>query len=161
MRIHCEFETLPGAGRPARIEVLPAPAGRKAKARRRLGFTPHTILVVDDHQATRELFARSLRELGCEVVEAEGPLQAKWLALTRGRIDLLLTDFRMPNMNGVQLAHWFRVRFPRCKVVLTSAAPWEVEPYLRSPHDLVLMQKKDAFSRLAGIVQDLLDELAA
>ncbi len=117
-------------------------------------------MVVDDHSAVRELFAHFLRELGYDVVEAEGPLQAQRLASARGRTDLLLTDFRMPEMNGVQLAQWFHLQFPLCKVVLASTAPWEAEAHLPSTHDFVLMQKKDAYHRLAGIVHDLLDKAA-
>jgi len=119
------------------------------------------ILVVDDHRAIRELFARFLRELGYEVLEAEGPLQAQRLAAARGRVDLLLTDFHMPDMNGVQLARWFHTRFPLGKVLLTTTAPAEVEPYLSAPQDFVLMAKTDAFDRLAGIVHELLDGSAA
>lgn len=120
-------------------------------------FTPSTILVVDDFRTIRELLARLLRRLGYEVLEAEGALQAQRLAEAQGSIDLLLTDFNMPGMNGVGLAQWFHTRFPRCQVVLTTAAPWEVEPYLAEPHDFVLMAKKDAFGCLEGIVSKLLN----
>jgi DNA-binding NtrC family response regulator len=123
-------------------------------------FAPSTILVVDDHRTIRELFVRFLRELGYEVLEAEGPWQAQWLAAAQGRVDLLLTDFHMPAMNGVQLAQWFQSRFPQGKVLLTSTAPWEVEPYLKELPDLVLLDKKDAFNRLKGILEGLLDRAA-
>ena len=154
------FEITHGGSPAARIELLATPAGRKPRTRRQFVLASHTILVVDDHPVVRELFASALRELAYEVVEAEGPLQAQRLALARGKIDLLLTDFRMPDMNGVQLAQWFHTRFPLCKVVLASTAPWEAEPYLTFPHNLVLMQKQDAYSRLAKIVHDLLDKPA-
>jgi CheY-like chemotaxis protein len=143
------------AGVAARLDRLRPPAAAPAPA-----SATHTILVVDDHKAIREIFARHLRERGYNVLEAGGPLQAQWMASVRGGIDLLLTDFCMPGMNGVQLAQWFHDQIPGCKVLLTSAAPWEVGPYLTEPHNLVLMAKKDASSRLAGIVHELLEGCA-
>jgi CheY-like chemotaxis protein len=155
-----EFEMTQRAGPAPGIELLPALAQRKLRTCQRFVLTSHTILVVDDHQGVRELFCSSLRELGYEVLEAAGPLQAQQLASDRSGIDLLLTGFRMADMNGVQLARWFQIQFPLGKVVLMSITPWEVEPYLTSPHDFVLMQKKDAYSRLPELMHDLLDKPA-
>ena len=132
------------ASRPEVSALSPGPARR-------------TILVVDDHALIRRLFVRYLCELGYEVLEAEGPLQAQRLAEAHGRIDLLLADFHMPAMNGIQLAHWFHSRFPVCKVLITSTAPWEVEPYIMESPGVVLMAKKDAFGHLGGILHDLVD----
>jgi CheY-like chemotaxis protein len=161
MSICSGFETRQRVGTPGGLELRPASAGPGATARRAPASAPNTILVVDDHPGIREMFACCLRELGYDVLEAEGPLQAQGLAAIPGRIDLLLTDFRMPDMNGVQLARWFHGRVPLCKVLLVSAAPEEVEAYLISPDDFVLMDKKEAFGRLSGVVHELLDGAAA
>jgi hypothetical protein len=48
-----------------------------------------------------------------------------------------------------------------CKVLLVSTASGEVKSYLTALDDLVLMQTKEAFGRLAGIVHELLDGMAA
>ena len=156
------FETSERGGRAATNQSLLASAATIFKTgsevRRAFMLTSHTILLVDDHAGIRGLFCQSLRELGYEVLEAEDALQAQRIASARGKVDLLLTAFRMPEMNGVQLARWFNVQFPLGKVVLASTTPWEVEPYLPSGHDFVLMQKKDLYSRLAGTLHDLLDE---
>jgi CheY-like chemotaxis protein len=161
MRLCSGFEIRQRVGTPGGLGLRPASAGPAATAPRPAVSAQNTILVVDDHQGVREMFARSLRELGYHVLEAEGPLQAQRLAATPRKIDLLLTDFRMPDMNGVQLARWFHGTVRLCKVLLVSTASGEVKSYLTALDDLVLMQKKEAFGRLAGIVHELLDGMAA
>src|SRR5207249_1362329 len=61
-----------------------------------------TVLVVEDEPAVRALTARTLRELGYDVIEAANGFEAQILVggnLDR-RIDLLLTDVVMPVMGG-------------------------------------------------------------
>ncbi len=117
-----------------------------------------TILVVDDHEIVREMFAVFLRSLGYKVLEAPGPLEAQAMAAGPAKFDLLLTDFRMPQMNGIQLARWFREACPRSKVLVVSTTPWEVEPYLSKSDGFALLEKSEAFSRLAGVVNELLGQ---
>jgi len=67
---------------------------------------PSTLaLVVDDDAAVRQVAADMLRVLGCEVMEASSAAAA--LALLSDAapgVDLLLVDYAMPGMNGLQLA---------------------------------------------------------
>lgn len=65
-------------------------------------------LVVDDSRAARAILGRILRELGCEVVEAEDG-QAGIRRLADGlEPDFALVDWNMPEMNGVEFVR--RVR---------------------------------------------------
>lgn len=60
------------------------------------------VLLVEDHDDLRRLFARALRYHGCEVREASGGMEA--LTLVAGFApDLVLTDLMMPGMDGVEL----------------------------------------------------------
>ena len=82
-----------------------------------------TILVADDDAAILTLLAELLRQHEFHVVTACDGAQA----LDRARehanqIDLLLTDFEMPHMNGVQLADAIRQFQPRIGVVLMSGS---------------------------------------
>ena len=63
------------------------------------------ILVVEDERAIREVAARTLAAADYEVVEAEdGEVALELLREPGGSlIDMVLTDLRMPRMNGVQL----------------------------------------------------------
>jgi class 3 adenylate cyclase len=58
-----------------------------------------TILVVDDDDANREVLARRLARLGYRTIEAHNGLQAL-SALASSRVDLMLLDVMMPEMDG-------------------------------------------------------------
>jgi CheY-like chemotaxis protein len=80
-----------------------------------------TVLLVEDEVALLALTRRILTELDYAVLEAATPGQA--LALARehaGRIDLLLTDVVMPEMNGRDLAGRLLVTSPELKVLYMS-----------------------------------------
>jgi len=63
---------------------------------------PKKILVVDDSESIREVLTFSLVNAGFEVVTAFDGIDA--LQLFDGRhIDLLLTDYHMPKLNGLEL----------------------------------------------------------
>lgn len=63
------------------------------------------ILVVDDEPALRALTARALEGRGHDVVTAEDGLDAyEKLASGEVRVDLVLSDIRMPAMDGIELA---------------------------------------------------------
>jgi CheY-like chemotaxis protein len=99
-----------------------------------------TILIADDDPAVRSVLASVLRRNHFAVLTAcDGP-QA--LALARGfggAIDLLLTDFEMPDLTGIQLAAAIRQLFPHISVILMSGLPnWEtagesISTFLRKP----------------------------
>lgn len=81
------------------------------------------ILVVDDESMQRETLRRGLRREGFEVFEAESALHAlAWLGSEEGRaVDLLLTDFSMPGMNGLELVKQVRLRLPLVPVIMMTA----------------------------------------
>jgi CheY-like chemotaxis protein len=63
------------------------------------------ILIAEDEETVRALVARALMESGHDVVTAaDGGAALDALARERGRFDLLLTDIRMPVMDGIALA---------------------------------------------------------
>jgi CheY-like chemotaxis protein len=68
-------------------------------------ITGQTILAVDDEADLLEAVRRVLSRLGHVVLTAPGPAEALDVCRHyRGRIDLLLTDVRMPGGNGADLA---------------------------------------------------------
>lgn len=80
---------------------------------------PQRILVVEDDTAARQVAVRTLTEAGYEVVEAEDGKVALELLRRPGSspIDLVLTDLRMPRMNGVQLGLAIERQGPSVPVV--------------------------------------------
>ncbi|MEQ8222977.1 MAG: response regulator, partial [Candidatus Eremiobacterota bacterium] len=61
-----------------------------------------SILVVDDENTIRELLYRLLRSKGYHVVTASDGEEALKI-LKREQFDLLLSDIRMPGINGIEL----------------------------------------------------------
>jgi CheY-like chemotaxis protein len=63
------------------------------------------ILIADDEEGTRSLVARALKQDGHEVMTAcDGAEALELLAREQGAFELLLTDIRMPVMDGIALA---------------------------------------------------------
>jgi PAS domain S-box-containing protein len=116
------------------------------------------VLVVDDDTLVRELLAQELEELGYEVSQAADGLAALTL-LDRGeRVDLLVTDFSMPGMNGLLLAQEARQRRPFLPVLLlTGFADAHVKLDVEDMRDeaLVLLRKPVSGSQLAQQVSAL------
>jgi two-component system chemotaxis response regulator CheY len=66
-----------------------------------------TILIAEDFQTSRKVIVNALARKGYKTIEAADGHEA--LGLFDGRtIDLLVTDFNMPNMNGAQLVEEVR-----------------------------------------------------
>lgn len=66
-------------------------------------FTPNSVLVVDDIFSNRKMLTTLLMQRGLEVIEAEGGKEG--IALAKEKLPkVILTDIRMPDINGVELA---------------------------------------------------------
>jgi two-component system, cell cycle sensor histidine kinase and response regulator CckA len=78
----------------------------------------HTILVVDDEQGVRDLVSRMLAMGGYSVLQAEsGDGALRILAAHAGAVALLITDVRMPEMDGIELAEHVRQQYPAVKLI--------------------------------------------
>jgi CheY-like chemotaxis protein len=82
------------------------------------------ILVVDDEEAILYVFERYLSVAGYRVVVAGNGADAV-RAGEAGPFDLLITDFRMPGMNGVEVIHALRRLQPALPALVISANPIE------------------------------------
>ncbi len=80
-----------------------------------------TILIVEDEPAVRQLFAMALTRAGYKVLEARNGQEAmKMFDEYSGTIDLLLTDMRMPYMNGADLTKKLRAQRDDLKMICMS-----------------------------------------
>ena len=78
---------------------------------------------------------RFSEELGCEVVTATCASDALHALSVNERIDLLITDVRMPDMNGLELISASEAQRPTLHVIVTSrhaTVPVGV-PFVRKP----------------------------
>jgi two-component system chemotaxis response regulator CheY len=90
------------------------------------------ILVVDDSQAMRRIVARAVREAGYsghEFVEAENGRRALEI-VRRERPDLILSDWHMPVLDGLELLRALRAE--RVDVPFGFVASEATEPMIRA-----------------------------
>ena len=85
-----------------------------------------TVLVVEDEPAVREVVADLLQDEGYAVRQASDGLQAIE-ELQADDVDLVLSDVRMPRLDGPSLARRLRGRSHAVPVVLMSAVDVEVD----------------------------------
>jgi PAS domain S-box-containing protein len=97
---------------PAPRQEAPAPAPRTS---RRL-----SVLVVDDDLLVLENTAAMLEDLGHTVVEARSGEEALALLRRTRTIDLIVTDFAMPGMTGLQLADVVAAERPGTVLLLST-----------------------------------------
>jgi CheY-like chemotaxis protein len=108
------------------------PMGNGAQAKRGL-----KLLLVEDHAQLRSILTKTLVQSGYQVTVAESGDAA--MALLKGglRIDILLSDIRMPGrVGGIQLAEWLRAAQPSIPILLQTGST-DVQtgdfPVLRKP----------------------------
>jgi signal transduction histidine kinase len=82
-----------------------------------LGSREQIVMVVEDESSMRRFAVDALRELGYSVIHAESGKDAIALLANHARIDLLVTDIIMPEMNGRQLAEAVQRERPGIKVL--------------------------------------------
>jgi PAS domain S-box-containing protein len=115
-----------------------------------------TILLVEDNDLLREMTRTVLEGLGYTVLDSGRPLEATCIAKSFvGKIDLLLTDLVMPEVNGNVLAQTLSVLRPEMKVLLTSGYA-RIEP-LDHKVDWAFLEKPFSRNMLAKRLRQLLD----
>jgi two-component system, cell cycle sensor histidine kinase and response regulator CckA len=86
-----------------------------------------TVLVVDDAGVVRRISFRVLSEAGFRVFEAASAVEAlEVMEMLHGRLDLILVDVVMPELNGVDLVRLIRERWDQPNILFMSAFPAEV-----------------------------------
>ncbi|HEY7634324.1 MAG TPA: response regulator [Gemmatimonadales bacterium] len=87
----------------------------------------YTVLVVDDEEAVRRLACRMLTWTGYQALEARHGREAlSTIEHNPGPIHLVLTDIKMPGMNGRELGREIQSRWPGKPVLYMSGFATEV-----------------------------------
>jgi CheY-like chemotaxis protein len=97
-------------------------------------MTGETILLVEDEPAIRRLMTIALQRAGYRVVEARNGTEA--LTAFAPDVDLLLTDIRLPYLNGNEVIARLRARRQTLKVLAFSGYPMNAPdgvPFLQKP----------------------------
>ena len=80
----------------------------------------YTILVVDDKELLRNLIDTFLSKLGHSCVTAVDGVDALE-KMKRNKIDAVVTDIRMPNMDGITLTSKISIEYPEVPVMIMTA----------------------------------------
>ena len=118
-----------------------------------------TILVAEDEETVRVLTCKLLQECGYTVLVAEGGQQALDLAAGYAeRIDLLVTDVVMPDVNGARLAQALQASRPSLKVLYLSGHTSDVIAHHGVLNDGVqFLEKPFSLEALARRIRGILD----
>ena len=114
---------------------------------------PLRILMVDDDALILMNSVDMLEDLGYDVTSANSGAKALEILAADMMYDLLITDYSMPNMNGLQLALAVRALLPKLPILLATGY---VELPVKS--DLMLAQLSKPYSQ--SDLQSAIKELA-
>ena len=95
-------------------------AGIAAKAAPRASERPLSVLLVDDEDLVRFATGEMVRELGHKVVEAGSGAEALEKLEQGLEVDVVITDYKMPRMDGADLAHRIREVRPGMPVLIIT-----------------------------------------
>lgn len=117
-----------------------------------------TILLVEDEDAVRVFSARALRNKGYNVFEARSGDEALGVLDKEGaKIDLIVTDVVMPQMDGPTLYKHIRERWPNMKVIFVSGYTEDrLREQFTSGETIHFLGKPFTLKQLAGKVKDVL-----
>lgn len=82
--------------------------------------TDADILVVDDDPLLRLGMVCMLRDMGYQAIAAQDPMRALPMVHHGIGVDLLITDYSMPGMTGVELARRMAAEKPGLHVLIMS-----------------------------------------
>jgi len=98
---------MPAAGRPApRVQIV-APAQASTTAR----LDSQAVLIVEDETALASAMAEAFGDAGY-LVDRAGDGEEAIARLEGGHYDLIISDLKMPRMDGIQLSGALREQYP-------------------------------------------------
>jgi len=84
------------------------------------------VLVVDDEPDVRKVVRMSLEKSGYDVIEAEDGEKAIQ-EVNKGEnplmLDVIISDIRMPKINGVEAINYFQQQYPRVPLIVLTGFP--------------------------------------
>ncbi len=90
-----------------------------------------TILLVDDELRVLEIMVEILKSYGYKVIQKSDAESALSVIREGTGIDLVITDYQMPGMNGIEFLTMLRKTLPSVPVIMLTGYG-SVETYLKS-----------------------------
>ncbi|HEV7767110.1 MAG TPA: response regulator [Thermoanaerobaculia bacterium] len=118
--------------------------------------TPFTVLLAEDEPSLRRVVHETLRRAGFIVVDAEDGTAGLEILQSDTSIDVLLTDVKMPGLNGYQLAEAGLSLRPAMRVMLMTGYADEAIPDAIRNASIPILRKPFNFDNLASSVRDVI-----
>jgi CheY-like chemotaxis protein len=117
-----------------------------------------TVLAVDDEDMVLELVVEVLTELGLSPLATGNPRSALRILQSSTQIDLLITDVRMPEMSGLDLAEQARNLHPDLKVLFITGYSADFHQGHRElTKGTALLTKPFTLDMLAQTIQEMIE----
>jgi DNA-binding response OmpR family regulator len=145
---------------PHRNHPMYSPEGSAFPFVVRISEPAKTLLVVDDDAMVRNLETEILRLQGYTVLEAESAAEALRVAASTVAIHLLVTDYAMPEVDGLELTRRFREVHPKTPVLMVSGSLPLIQHRADDLDRFEFLAKPFHFKELLRKVRTLLDATA-
>ena len=118
------------------------------------------ILLVEDEDAVRVFSSRALRNKGYQVLEARSGEEAlEVMVKENGKVDLIVSDVVMPQMDGPTLYKHVREKWPTIKVIFVSGYTEDrLREQFTSGETIYFLPNPFTLKQLAGKVKDVMEE---
>ncbi|MBI2119795.1 MAG: response regulator [Elusimicrobia bacterium] len=103
------------------------------------------IMILDDNANVLKILKRILEKKGYEIITFERPSHALKYALEEP-LDLIITDLKMPEMDGLEFLVQMKTNFPELEVIMmtayatvdsaVTATKWGAFNYLKKPFEV-------------------------
>jgi len=91
-----------------------------------------TILIVDDSSTYRQTLKETLSRIHLNVLEATDGLEALEVINNNNNISLVITDYEMPNMNGIDLTYHLRTKYKKDELAIIAMSNLNKEEVVSS-----------------------------
>ena len=113
------------------------------------------VLLVEDEVEVRQFAVRALKRQGYEVFEAADGVEAlEMMRANPGKVDIVVSDVIMPEMDGPTLFKELRKDNPSIKVILVSGYPNEAFRESLGTDDFAFLPKPFSLPQLAEKVKE-------
>ncbi len=117
---------------------------------------PFTVLLAEDEPMLRRVVRETLRHAGFLVIEAADGTAGLEILQSDQSIDLLLSDVKMPGLNGYQLAEASMSLRPTLRVMLMTGYADEAIPDAIREASVPILRKPFNFASLASSVREVI-----
>ena len=122
----------------------------------------HRLLIVDDEEIITDSLYEVFNQLMPDELDVYRAYSGKeamgWLSRTR--IDIVLTDIRMPGMSGLELKDEIQNYWPRCRIIfLTGHSEFDYAYQAMQVPNVRYLLKTEGYDKVVETVREVMEEL--